>query len=199
MSHRNPSQWSPIARNWWKRVCSLEVSADANAKRGRADPAVRAKLRRCRDRVEAFMIPEALQLAKSLSPTSDDDERFGTAIDLARVLAHIKKESPNHPMRDVGWSRFPGEKDTGERPKLAETRFKRLLQATDGEERVAAFVRLIALMGGTANAGHIAEAFRWWDHPDGWVRQRWAFEYFNAANAAPESDAYTHTEESEAS
>lgn len=186
MNDRKRPEWSIAARSWWRRVCSL---ADG-------DPAARAKLRRCHDRVDAFMIPQALQLAKTLAPTSSDDEQLGTAIDLARVLAHIKADSGQHPMRAVGWAAFPRDNLEGaERPKLAETRFRRLMQATDGEERVTAFVRLIALMGEEANVAKIAEAFRWWNHPDGRIRQLWAFQYYNAANAAPAAVTNTLIEE----
>lgn len=197
MTERTSSELSSKARSWWRRTCALDEPRESASPTWRPDPAVRAKLRRCRDRVEAFMIPEALQLGNTLAPSASVNDRLGTAIDLARVLAHIKKDNPEHPMRNVGWPSFP--RDTAgegtERPKLAETRFKRLLQATDGEERVDAFVRLIALMGGQANVREISDAFWWWNHPSGRIRQQWAFVYFNAANAAPIDIDTTPSEE----
>lgn len=186
MSERSQSAWSYAARGWWKRVCSL---ADGNA-------ATRARLRRCHDRTDAFMVPAALQLAKTLAPSNSSDEQLGSAIDLARVLAHIKVDKSIHPMRSVGWTAFPRDGAEGaERPKLGETRFRRLLQATDGEERVTAFVRLIALMDNEANVAEIADAFHWWSYPDGHVRQRWAFQYYNV-NSVPTAVTTTPFEES---
>jgi CRISPR type I-E-associated protein CasB/Cse2 len=192
------SDWPGKARTWWWRNCSLDGPPKSSASKGwTPDPAIFAKLRRCRDRVDAFMVPEALLLGRTLAPTSTVNDKLGTAVDLARVLAHVKNDSTEHPMRAVGWPSFPRDgADSGDRPKLAETRFKRLLQATDGEERVDAFVRLIALMGGQANVKAISEAFLWWNHPSGIVRRDWAFEYFNAATAAPLAALEHLTEES---
>lgn len=186
MSRQAVSAWSPVARSWWMRVCSP----------ARGDPGARARLRRCRDRVESFMSPEALQLARTLVPTREDGEQLGAAMDLARVLSHIKADSREHPMRAVGWAVFPrDDAPGGDRPRLAPNRFKRLLQATDGEERVDAFIRLIALLDGQANVAEITDAFHWWNHPDGRVRQQWAFIYYNAANAAPVAPIDSQTEE----
>ncbi|MEP6494624.1 MAG: type I-E CRISPR-associated protein Cse2/CasB [bacterium] len=162
------------AREWWNQV--------------RLNPGAQAKLRRSRDRIEGMLIPQALQLARRLKATGPDDPQFGTAIDLARVLAHIRSDNGERPMRAVGWPSFPrdgGDGSSDARPRLSEVRFKRLLRSTAGEDRVSAFIRLIALMEGHANVAAIADAFRQWDHPDGRVKQRWAFEYFNAAQAAP--------------
>jgi CRISPR type I-E-associated protein CasB/Cse2 len=143
-------------------------------------------LRRARDRVEAMLVAEALALGKSLVPDSKGtDDRFATAIDLARVLSHVTEDETAHPMRRLGWKEMPVGQSESERPKLSETRFRRFLLATDGEERVDAFVRLIDLMGGSANVGEIADAFGWWNHPDGRVRQSWAFNYYNAAGFTP--------------
>jgi CRISPR system Cascade subunit CasB len=189
MSKTYTSAWSSQATRWWKRFCSPD----------KGDPAVRARLRRCRDRVDAAMIPQALILGRTLVPDPDADisgEQFGIALDLARVLAHVKTDDVRPPMRSVGWDRFPTGGDE-ERPPLSELRFKRLLQATEGEGRVDAFIRLIALMDATANVAEIAESFRWWGHPDGRAQKRWAFEYYNAANFTPEPVTAPSTVESD--
>ena len=149
------------------------------------------------------MIPEAVDLARRLGALGPgaraDDTAVLRALDLARVLAHVKENVSIPPMRAAGWKWFPAdrkESDAGdERPRLAESRFHRLLQAENGEERVAAFTRLIALLGGKTDIGRIAEDFWRWDDR---TRQRWAFEYFAAATAIPEKEDSTILEENEA-
>ena len=180
MSERSSSGGSGAVRNWWQRTCSLE----------KGSPEVRAKLRRCHGRVDAAMIPQALMLGRMLAPDTGGDvngERFGTVLDLARVLAHVKTDDAVMPMRAVGWKKFPTGSGDEERPTLSELRFKRLLQATDGEARADGFIRLLAIMDGKANVAEITNAFRGWGHPDGYMQKQWAFAYYNAANYAPDA------------
>lgn len=185
MTERSKQSWAPAARGWWRRVCGEG-----------GDPAARARLRRTRDRVDAFLVPDALVLARTLEPAgSAADEQFGTALDLARVLSHVRQSVDTHPMRQVGWRAMPTGSGDDDKPQLSETRFRRLLLATDGEERVRAFIRLVDLVDGKANVGELAEAFRWWDHPEGHVRRQWAFSYYNAAGFVPDERNETPTEE----
>ena len=180
MSERSSSGGSGAARNWWQRTCSME----------KGSPEVRAKLRRCHGRVDAAMIPQALMLGKMLVSNDHTDvngERFGTALDLARVLAHVKTDDERMPMRVAGWEKFPTGSGEEKRPILSELRFKRLLQATHGEARVDGFIRLLAIMDGKANVAEITDAFRGWSHPDGYKQKKWAFAYYNAANYAPDA------------
>lgn len=168
---------------WWRR---LVESAP--------DPGALAQLRRARSAVEALTVRTAASLARRVGGASKaaPDWRTLAAVDLSRVLAHVTKHDPHqHPMRAAGWKRFAGdrkESDAGEdRPVLAEARFKRLLQVGDGEEKITAFVRLIALLGGSVNVEQLARDFLRWNHPQigNRVRERWAFEYYHAADAAP--------------
>jgi CRISPR type I-E-associated protein CasB/Cse2 len=147
------------------------------------------------------MIPEAVQLARRLGALTGnarpDDARIVRALDLARVLAHVKETDVAAPMRVAGWRSFPADQKSeagDDRPKLAEPRFQRLLQAEEGEERVTAFTRLIALLGGQANVTRIAEDFWYWNDR---TKHRWAFEYYAAAVATPPDDP-TALEENEA-
>jgi len=129
--------------------------------------------------------------------TPENDRRLTTALDLARVLAHATSHTAERPMRSAGWPSFPGDspKESGEnRPRLAEVRFRRLLETGSGEEQVSAFVRLIALLDGEVNISQLAEDFMSWSHPyrGDRVRQRWAFDYYAAGIAAP---AHSSTDE----
>ena len=174
-----------MARTWWMAVCDPRAG----------DPGARAQLRRCRTTNEVLSIPAGVRLPRMLGDLPRRGDRIGRqfsrALDIARVLAHVTEDTGAHPMRDVGWPTFPGSRREGEMdkgPRLSEARFRRLLQSESGEELVAQFIRLIALMGGCANVAALSEAFRWWDHPDGRAKQRWAFEYFNAGAATPSTN-----------
>lgn len=183
-------------RTWWNSVCHPE--------KGNAQ--ARAKLRRARSPQEALMIPSAVRLAVMTNVVDDtSSRRFSDALDLARVLAHVGKDTSMHPMRAAGWKDFPRDaaaEQTMERPKLSELRFRRLVLVS-GEERVSAFVRLVALLDGTVNVVELAYAFRWWDDPDNDIKQRWATEYYaihKGATTTPQqsSSSPTPTEASEA-
>lgn len=181
------------ALTWWRANCEL---ANNNV-----DPATRARLRRARSHTDVLRVPPAIWLARQLGAASEKgpDWYLHAVLDLTRVLAHVKEHETRHPMDAAGWQQFPSNPDSmtpDQRPRLAEARFKRLLAASDGEEKVDAFVRLIALLGGTINVEQLAKDFLDWNHPDRGprVRERWAFHYFGAAAAAPSSDSTTDTE-----
>jgi CRISPR type I-E-associated protein CasB/Cse2 len=176
------SSQSERSRAWWQEYCHPE----------RGDPAARAQLRRCRSTRDAIMIPAALSLVRRLGAgtSSATDERVSRALDLARVLAHVRDDVQERlPMRALGWPRFPGSERVGteeNRPRLSEARFRRLMQAEGGEELVTAFVRLVRLIGeGGVSVERLAEAFLFWGHESDRIRRRWAFDYYNAATAAP--------------
>ena len=107
------------------------------------------------------------------------------------MLAYVREHTDERPMRAAGWKSFAGDRKESEagddRPRLAEGRFRRLLQTGAGEEQVAAFVRLVELLGATANVRALAPDFLDWSHPERGpeVRRRWAFDYYAASSAAP--------------
>lgn len=173
------------ALEWWRQHCH-PVSGD---------PGTRARLRRARSRLDLLQISAAADLARRLRavpPTrAAPDWLLHAALDLARVLAHVKEHELRHPMEAAGWKSFPRdrkESDAGaDRPRLSGARFKRLLETGDGDEKVAAFTRLIALLDGAVNVERLASDFLMWNHPEHGdrVRERWAFHYFAAGSAAP--------------
>ena len=172
------------ASRWWERL--------SDPRRG--DPGTLAELRRCRSSIDAARVREAITLARQLGACDAGAPPALTrdVLDLARVLAHVRVAAGEHPMRAAGWKTYAGtrrESDVGaaERPRLSEARFRRLLQTGGGEERVAAFVRLVALLGDSAHVPTLAEDFLAWMHPEHGdrVREHWAFLYYHAADAAP--------------
>ena len=74
-----------------------------------------------------------------------------------------------------------------------------MLETRDGEEKVAAFVRLIDLLDGKAKVDDLATDFLNWNHPvyGDRVRDRWAFFYYAAADAAPSLPAQLTTDDVE--
>lgn len=174
---RSRSNAGPVLE-WWRYYCDPTT----------ADPGVRAQLRRCDSPVDASAIAAAVALARRLRAfdTDSNDWRITAALNLARVLAHVREHAPGPPMRAAGWKSFAGERkesDAGEdRPLLSEARFRRLLTTGPDEEQVAAFVRLIAILDGRIDVSALASDFLNWNHP--WrgerVRKRWAEDYFAA-------------------
>lgn len=184
------------ALEWWRRL-----SDPLNG-----DPGTLARLRRSRSPLETLQVPDAIELARRVGAIDGEHQAPGwnvqAALGLARVLAHAREhDATNHPMRAVGWKYFPGsrrESDAGDdRPKLSEARFRRLLLTGDGEAKIAAFTRLIALLGGSVKVDDLARDFLSWNHPEygDRIRERWAFLYYAAGTAAPplpmESDTPT--------
>lgn len=175
-----------IAHEWWQRL---------NDPR-HGDTGTLARLRRSRSTLEAMQVPDALELARRLGAIRRDGEmpdwKLRAVLDLARVLAHVRQHDPaRHPMRAAGWKRFAGSRREGDagddRPLLSEARFRRLLLTGEGEEKVSAFIRLIALLDGEAKVDDLARDFLLWNHPEHGdrIRENWAFIYYAAGTAAP--------------
>lgn len=180
-----PESRGDTALAWWRKHCHPQSG----------DPGTRARLRRARSSVEALRVVAAASLARQLGAVPKDspapDWRLRAAVDLARVLAHVQEHTAVHPMKAAGWKSFPRdrkESEAGEdRPVLSGARFRRLLETGDGEEKVAAFTRLIALLGGTIDVARLAADFLNWNHPTygDRVREHWTFVYLAASDAAP--------------
>jgi len=151
--------------------------------------------------------PAAIQLATRLgvlnARSRASDDRVPAALDLARVLAHVKEhDGRKRVMQSAGWKTFAGdrnESDGGDdRPRLSQARFRRLLATSGGEPLVVAFVRLIRLLeDGKVNVVELSNDFLGWTDPtrSAGVRRRWAFDYFAAGVAAPQtSGTFTDSE-----
>lgn len=188
------------AYEWWRDNCQPASGDVQNVSRKR-DPAIRARLRRCRSNTEAAAIPAAISLVRRLnalqniaSPSSPDVD---AALGLARVLAFVTENSAEGPMKAAGWKRFPGDKPksqpTDNQPRLAEARFKRLLGVKPGDDQVVAFTRLVTLLGGRVNVAELSRDFLQWDRDT--TRRRWAFDYYAASSALPKSDDTSPSEE----
>jgi CRISPR system Cascade subunit CasB len=75
--------------------------------------------------------------------------------------------------------------DPASRPVLSPLRFRRLIEAEGGEDRLTSCRRAVALTGGTINVRELAAACLDWSEDR---RRRWIFEYYAAGFAAPAAE-----------
>jgi len=162
-----------IAWDWWRYLNDPKTG----------DRASLARLRRCETALDAASIPAGLRLARKLCAGAED-QNLDKALELAILLAQVRGDAPQKPMRAVGWKTFPSGKDAGEPPVLSELRFRQLLQTTP-ENRLEKFKRLVRLMKGAANVAELAQDFWFWGDK---VKKHWAFGYYAAANPQPQTE-----------
>jgi CRISPR type I-E-associated protein CasB/Cse2 len=166
------------------------------------DAASRAMLRRAHSALEAATVPAAIALARRLGAAKDPDPaRFLMACELARVLAWVRDTGADvsgniRPtlMRAVGWPQFPADEVAPDaRPRLAEARFRRVLRAEEISDFAEQCIRLVRLADGRIDVTALARDFQDWCTPGraDRVKQRWAYEYFNAGHVAPGNDLIT--------
>ena len=139
-------------------------------------PAPRARLRRATTPLEALMVGASYDLARRLRRDRNDWQALGT---LAATLAHVRTHDPRPTATIFGQMSGTGE---GARRRVSELRFRRLIQANDWNERMAALRRAIALVDGRGNVVDLASSLLWWNDR---TRADWMFAYFGAA--APET------------
>ena len=204
MTQQKPEKQAPPlgvrSYQWWRDNCQQDFGDDTSDRKP-YDPAIRAKLRRCSSNTDAAMIPAAVSLAVRLQALRKDVQPWDPAVDavlgLARVLSFVTENNPKGPMRLACWQQFPGENPKSQlpenQPRLAEARFKRLLGVTPGEEQVAAFIRLVKLLGGSVSVAELSRDFLHWGREE--TRRRWAFDYYAASFAAPPSDDISSSED----
>lgn len=175
MSDEKAETEKPVhpARKWWRTMAGWP--SGNNADRGGL-----AKLRRCREPLNALLLaPATFNLIERL-PKSNKDR---VAV-LAVVLAHIRDDdSSKRIARAIGRKSLSDE----ESALLSEGRFRRLLQSEGNEELLTNMVRLVRHMKGKANVEDMAKTILDWGDTK-WgnrTRRRWAFDYYAVHNAAP--------------
>lgn len=160
---------------WWRGLLADPDRPNPAARSG--DRAALAKLRRCASVAEAMQEPATIELFRLCRA---EHERDLVPIALAAaVLAHLRGDKPELLVaRQVG----PESPDRPETALLKPLRFRRLLEAAEPDDCLAAFRRLLALAGGEANARDLARAlFDWTDRFRAEeTKRRWVFAYWNA-------------------
>lgn len=154
MAELNFSNESPMIKalhTWWKGL-------DHN--RG-----ARAELRRARSINEVMMIPSfhfARRKFIKFFPQQVDQLRLAMILGL---LSHVKQPTS---------VKLAKQMSMGDRPRVSELRFKRLLRC-ERDELYQPLVRVIRLLDGQVNIGDLAKlCFYWDDH----IRKELAFDYY---------------------
>ena len=163
MSAKERPRWGAIALGWWA------VLQPGEKRKG--DAAALARLRRASTPGEAMLQSAAIELAGALAWRGD----WAPVAELAALLAHVRS---NDSKRRV--AQALGARGASKDPRLmSELRFRRLLLAAPGEERMATFRRAIRMVDGRTNVADLAESLLTWDHPvQGEQRRvRWMFDY----------------------
>lgn len=136
---------------WWQ---SLEQS------RG-----TRAELRRARSVTEVVMLPAFHFARRKYFKSFARSEQLRLAMILG-LLAHVKQPTAD--------AKLAEQMATGDRPRVSELRFKRLLRY-EREDLYQPLVRVIRLLDGQVNIGDLAKlCFYWGDR----IRRELAFDYY---------------------
>lgn len=167
---------SRIGARWWRGLQAYFPDGRPNPT---SDRAALARLRRA-NLVDAMQAPATLALFRALGRTRPDD--LPTVALCAAALAAVRQDDPGaNAARQLGAP--PG--DPAARPVLSSLRFRRLIEAADGEERLLSFRRAVALAGGKLNVRELAAACLDWSETR---RRIWIFNYYNAGFAAPAAE-----------
>lgn len=172
------------AASWWR-----EMQPDLTKGRP-GDRAALARLRRCSTVAEAMQDPATISMFRRCGATGPNDlPAIGLA---AAVLAHVRQDQRLQKVaRQVG----PESPEKPETALLKPLRFRRLMEATTDDERLAAFRRLIALADGTLNLTDLADALLDWSDR---TRLRWVYDYWNAGQPAERAGTFTPAEDNAA-
>ena len=174
---------------WWNAM----IPDPAHKRPG--DRGALARLRRCASVAEAMQQPETIDLFRRCRATHEKD-LVGVAL-AAAVLAHVRQDRPGPPVaRQVG----PDNPEKLESALLKPLRFRRLLEASEPDECLAAFRRLVALAGGEVNLRDLTRALFDWPNPyqAEETKRRWIFAYWNASPAQASAPGATPAEASAA-
>lgn len=173
-----PPPIGDVAYKWWASLQDNAPNGEPNRLRDRA---ALARLRRS-DPVSCLAEPSVMSLYRDMGGAGFNASRLRNSVRLALVLAHVRRHNAKTTFaRALGPSGFST--DDG---KLKRIRMQALLKAEGDEEIVRSFRRAIDLLDREANIFDLARVIASWEHER--TRMRFAFDYFNAAQAAPGGD-----------
>jgi CRISPR system Cascade subunit CasB len=169
MNNRAPA--ADIAARWWSGLQPYRADGTSNPV---ADRGALARLRRA-DLIEAMEDPVTFDLFRQLGWR--DPARLIDAALCVSVLAVVRVDD-----RSAHAARQLGVQSGSDRPVLSTLRFRRLIAAETPQDRLIALRRAVLLANATTNVRDLAAACLDWSDER---RRRWAFEYYDAASAAP--------------
>jgi len=155
-----------VLADWWRNLDS--------------DRGARAELRRARSPEDAALIPATIDLVTRLraTPVSDHPGWLARIPVIAGLAAHLDhnaaKEVLVPPDREALPKRMASLK--GDRPRVSELRFRRLLQCSR-DDLYRPMIRVLAQLDNRAGLFDLADAIFWWGPQ---IHKAWAFAYFPA-------------------
>ena len=155
-----------VLADWWR---NLESNRGA-----------RAELRRARSPEDAALIPATIDLITRLraTPVTENrgwEDRIPAIAGLAARLDHnAASEVLAAPDRQALPKRMASTK--GDRPRVSELRFRRLLQCSR-DDLYRPMIRILAQLDHKAGLFDLADAIFWWGPQ---IHKTWAFAYFPA-------------------
>jgi CRISPR system Cascade subunit CasB len=168
----NRTSAADVAARWWSGLQSYRSDGTSNPD---ADRGALARLRRA-DLIETMEDPVVFDLFRQLG-WRDPNRLIDTAL-CAGVLAVVRADDRSAPT-----ARQLGVQSGSDRPVLSALRFRRLIAAETPQDRLTALRRAVLLADATTNVRDTAAACLDWSDER---RRRWAFEYYDAARAAPQ-------------
>jgi CRISPR type I-E-associated protein CasB/Cse2 len=182
MTRDEEQQTFAASLSWWR---SLQRSPNNKHK---GDPGALTRLRRGGIDAAVFE-PATVDLYQRIGPLLRGGKlhAFETAALVAAVLAHVREHDAQSVARAAG--------ATAEtKARLSPLRLRKLLAARGATECLIAFRRLVALLNKRANVGDLAISLVEWDREGVGDRRRtrWAFDYYNAPDAAPDEPRKTY-------
>ncbi|MBC6428832.1 MAG: type I-E CRISPR-associated protein Cse2/CasB [Cellvibrionales bacterium] len=187
MNDEKPKDIGTVCKDWWKAAIKKD---DGPARK------TRAELRRAATPLEALGIPAVHDLYAALvkagydlrhHPAGDGPNR------LALIAIAIARIDNNSNRRESRLACRLGERGEGDRPRLSEMRFHRLLRAETPHELIRPLSRALQMLKGEkggVNLSCLADNLYWWNDR---VRTSWCFDYFGASAAKPEQLEETTT------
>lgn len=149
------------------------------------DSGARAELKRCKEVAEVMMTPVYHRFCHRVKGVFAD-EFSGWEARLAMVvglIAHLKYDhaatvlNASKGMERSFAALFVVPMAEGERPRVSELRFRRLLQR-DSSDLYPAMIRILRMLDGGANLYGLAESVYYWGDR---VKKDWSFAYFPRA------------------
>jgi CRISPR system Cascade subunit CasB len=126
----------------------------------------RVELRRCRDFPQVLLVPEFHRLCNRMRPYMNRPSGWEPQLAaVAGLLAHVKQSGSRGLAEQMA---------EGDSPKVSQLRFRRFLQR-ERDDLYPAMIRLIHMLGDTANVLDLASVVFFWGEK---TRQRLAFTYF---------------------
>ncbi len=130
----------------------------------------RADLRRTAELLDVIFNPAYHRLRVRLLAAGCNINNEKLAV-VTGLVARVKEDNSAHPV-----ARQMAEIKSGDRPRVSELRFRRLLETKGSEELFLVLVRALPLVGDSANLMDLADsAYGWNDYQ----RKRWALEYYS--------------------